>query len=98
MIMQVTTDEIKLKQAQKAKIRGTYPLIVNMIKRYGDIADRDTVVTSFGEDAIRLAVHENILKQTKIKKRYKDKTRADEIITVVHLPGYNGDRPAWLDE
>jgi hypothetical protein len=90
-------DKLKLKESQKRKIRATYPLIVNMVKRKGYIAPRDEVVKTFGEEAIQMAINENIIKDTKIIKRYRDNSEPPHPVRVLVLPEYDKSRPEWLD-
>ena len=89
-------EKLKLKEAEKKRIRGLYPLMDAALQRAGNIMRVSDMVAAYGETSVQLAIQENIFTQTIIKKRSPDNSRPDEIIPVVKNSRFNGDRPAWL--
>lgn len=89
---------IKLREAEKQRIRAVYPLMVEKIRKTGNIAKREDVVKSFSEEAVQLAVAEKKMIDTRIIKRSASNAHPEMPIRVLQLPEYTGARPAWLDE
>ena len=94
----MSSKPVRIAPAVQNKIRSSYPLIVNMIKRHGHIAPYDKVVKTFSQEAVTMALDEHIITQTSVVKRYIDNTRPPQTIKALKLSTYNNSRPPWIYE
>lgn len=90
------SDFIKMREADKKRIRALYPQMEAAVQRAGNIIHIDDLVAKFGKASVDLALHEKQFQAQRIKYTPADGSSPPQYIDTVKNTLYSGERPAWL--